>query len=133
MFSNFSSFMVEYKGVLWTTSEHAYQAAKFTDMGISETIRAARSSHDAFKLGRTHADSIRPDWNEVKREVMEEIIRAKLAQHPVIMKKLLETGAKEIIEDSPVDSFWGWGPDQNGENHLGRIWMKVRNELVQGT
>lgn len=130
MFSNFSSFMVEYQEILWTTSEHAYQAAKFTNPAIIESIRLARSSRDAFLLGRANTEHIREDWNEVKIQVMEEIVRAKLAQHPVIKQKLSETGDREIIEDSPVDSFWGWGSDQKGENNLGKIWMKVREELI---
>ena len=130
MFSNFSSFMVEYKEVLWTTSEHAYQAAKFTDPRIIEEIRTARSSHDAFKLGRANAESVRTDWDDSKLEVMEEIVRAKLSQHPIIREKLIETGDREIIEDSPVDSHWGWGPKQDGENHLGKIWMRVGKELA---
>lgn len=24
---------------------------------------------------------------------------------------------------------WGWGFERNGENHLGKIWMKIRDEL----
>lgn len=130
MFSNYSSFMVEYKGVLWTTSEHAYQAAKFTDPAIIEDIKRARSSHDAFRLSRANADSVRPEWDDLKLSVMEEIVRAKLEQHPIIREKLIETAKGEIVEDSPVDSFWGWGPGQDGDNHLGRIWMKLRGEIV---
>lgn len=130
MFSNFSSFMVEYNGVVWMTSEHAYQAAKFTDPTLCEQIRLARSADDAFKFARAHNDAIRADWQQIKVRVMEEVVRAKLEQHPYIQKKLLETGNKEIIENSPVDSFWGWGPERNGENHLGKIWMKLREELL---
>ena len=34
-----------------------------------------------------------------------------------------------IVEDSPKDSFWGWGPNRDGENQLGKLWMKLREEL----
>jgi predicted NAD-dependent protein-ADP-ribosyltransferase YbiA (DUF1768 family) len=34
----------------------------------------------------------------------------------------------ELIEDSPVDSFWGRGPDHKGKNHLGKLWMKIQKE-----
>lgn len=60
---------------------------------------------------------------------MKDIVREKLHQHPYIQKKLRETGDRELIEVSPVDSFWGWGPDRNGRNELGKIWMELREEL----
>ena len=52
---------------------------------------------------------------------MEEICRAKLEQHVFIQKRLRQTGGREIIEDSPADSFWGWGRDRKGLNKLGKI------------
>lgn len=30
------------------------------------------------------------------------------------------------------DSYWGWGPDRKGQNVLGRLWMRVREELRNG-
>ena len=60
---------------------------------------------------------------------MEDIIRAKVSQHGYIREKLIETGTREIIEDSHKDSFWGRGPDFKGRNELGKVWMKIREEL----
>jgi predicted NAD-dependent protein-ADP-ribosyltransferase YbiA (DUF1768 family) len=61
---------------------------------------------------------------------MEALLRLKLAQHSWVRERLLATGDAEIIEDSPKDSFWGRGPDWKGKNHLGRLWMKLRAELL---
>ena len=133
MFSNFSSFVVEWRGVLWYTSEHAYQAAKFTDPDLVSLIQNARSAHDAKRIARFHEDKMRADWDEIKISVMEEIIRQKLRQHPFIQKKLIETGDNQMVEDSPTDSFWGRGPDWNGQNNLGKIWMRLREELKQAS
>jgi len=130
VFSNFSSFAVEYNGCLWPTSEHAYQAQKFTDKNIVDEILKAGSSYDAFKIARAHEQDIRADWQSIRVDVMEKIVRAKLEQHEYIRKMLLETGTREIIEDSPLDSFWGWGPNKDGENQLGKIWMKLREEII---
>lgn len=58
------------------------------------------------------------------------LLRLKLEQNPYVLKKLLQTGDYYIVEDSPKDSFWGWGPDRCGENQLGRLWMKLRKELI---
>ncbi len=129
MFSNFSSFTVEYDGILWMTSEHAYQAAKFDDKNLIEEVRNAKSAHDAFVIARSYDDKKRSDWMDIRVEVMEKIVRAKLQQHKYIQDKLLGTDNKEIIENSPVDSFWGWGPNKDGENHLGKIWMRLREEI----
>jgi ribA/ribD-fused uncharacterized protein len=57
------------------------------------------------------------------------IVRAKHDQHEYIQRKLLETGNAELIENSPTDSFWGRGPDWKGRNELGKIWMRLRQEM----
>lgn len=131
-FSNFASFMVYWRKQYWMTSEHAYQAAKFTDPLIVEEIRLARSAHEAKKAAQAHIRDKVPNWQEIKLSVMEDILRAKLEQHPYIQSKLLETGSLEIVENSPKNSFWGRGFDWRGQNHLGKIWMKLREELRAG-
>ncbi|MFZ2484418.1 MAG: NADAR family protein [Minisyncoccia bacterium] len=130
VFSNFSSFMLEWKGKLYPTSEHAYHSEKFEDEVIKEAIRNCRSAHDAFKLAKENSTKYKNNWDEIKLGVMNEIIRAKVAQHPYVRKKLIESGERQIIEDSWKDDFWGWGAGKNGENHLGKIWMEVRQEVI---
>jgi predicted NAD-dependent protein-ADP-ribosyltransferase YbiA (DUF1768 family) len=49
------------------------------------------------------------------------------AEHEYQWKK---TGKRNIIENSPVDSFWGCGPDGNGQNMIGKIWMETRNAII---
>lgn len=132
VFSNFSSFAIEWKGKLWMTSEHAYQSEKFADEALKEQIQQARSAHDAQRIAQEHKNEYRSDWNDSKLNVMKDILRAKLQQHPYVKKKLLETGDRELIEDSWRDSFWGWGPNKDGANHLGKIWMNLRDEIRAG-
>ncbi len=129
-FSNMSSYAVEIDGKLFMTSEHAYQYSKFTDESIKEKILMARSGYDAKMIALENKSSVAPNWSSVSLEVMENILRKKLEQHPHIKEKLLETGDRGIIEASPTDGFWGWGPDKTGENHHGKIWMKLRSELI---
>jgi len=129
VFSNFSSFALEWKGQLWMTSEHAYHAEKFTDQTLRDTIRKARSAHDAMKFAYAHKDKYVHAWDEIKLDVMKKILLAKVAQHPYVKKKLLESGDQPLIEDSWRDAYWGWGPNKDGENHLGKLWMEVRNEV----
>lgn len=131
VFSNFSSFTLEWKGKLWPTSEQAYQAEKFNDEEMKEVVRTTRSAHEAFKYAEANSGKKRSNWDSIKLSVMKEILRAKVAQHPYVKKKLLESGDKELIEDSWRDSYWGWGPNKDGENHLGKLWMEVRKELKE--
>lgn len=130
-FSNFSAFEVIWEGEVWKTVEHAYQAAKFKDEKIKKRIQNARSAHDAMKLAKiVYDDKKRKDWHDVKLSIMESIVRAKLSQHYYVQKQLILTDNRELIENSPRDSYWGWGPEKNGHNHLGKIWMKLREEFI---
>ena len=111
------------------TAEHAYQAAKFTDINVIMAIMLAPSAHEAKQIAKEHAHLKRADWNEVKIPVMEEILRAKLSQHAYVRETLEKTGKIMIVENSPTDSFWGRGPDWKGQNHLGKIWMRLRKQM----
>ncbi len=84
---------------------------------------------EAFKIAEEHKHLRRPDWDDVKVDIMRDILRAKAAQHEYVRRKLLATGDRELIEDSWRDDFWGWGPHRNGQNMLGRLWMEIRTEL----
>lgn len=130
-FSNFSSFSVKWRDKIWPTSEHAYQAAHFfkTAPNLVKKIYKEKSAHEAYKIAKTNADKAPKNWHEIKVAVMEEIIRHKLEQNPYIMHKLMQTGNRFIVEDSPEDDFWGWGLKRNGRNELGKIWMKLRDEI----
>lgn len=132
VFSNFSAFAIMWKGNFCLTSEHAYHTEKFEDEDLKEAIRKTMSAHDSQKLSHEHRDRYRKDWNEVKLGIMKEILREKVRQHPYILKKLIESGDRELIEDSWRDDFWGWGPNKDGANHLGKLWMEVRDEVKSG-
>lgn len=137
--SNFSSFRVRWRGIDFDTSEQAYHWAKFVNLendGISDhateaarDIRAARSAHEAFKIAERNKINRRPDWDDVKLYYMKEILLAKVTQHEYVQKKLLETGDRELIENSWRDSVWGWGTNRDGRNLLGKLWMEIRAEL----
>lgn len=131
-FSNFAPFQVDWRTNLWPTAEHAYQAEKFWGgyPNIVLSIRMAPSPFVAYDISHANEEYMDPNWDSRKLQVMEAIIRAKRDQHALIRKMLLETEDAELIENSPVDSFWGRGPNGDGENHLGKIWMKLREEML---
>ncbi|MFA5131714.1 MAG: NADAR family protein [Candidatus Paceibacterota bacterium] len=129
IFSNFSSFAIVWKENLCMTSEHAYHTEKFEDEELKQMIRTTRSAHAALLLAKEHKDEYRKDWDDVKLGIMKKILHAKVEQHPYVKKKLLDSGNRQIIEDSWRDDFWGWGPHKDGANHLGKLWMEVREEV----
>lgn len=130
---NFSAFSVTVWGKVFPTSEHAYQWKKFIDTSpaIAQEILEATNPNQAKKIADAHKDSVPASFHNDKVDVMEEILRAKLQQHEKVQKTLRETGSKNIFENSPTDEFWGVGPDGNGNNALGKLWMKLRENLVQ--
>lgn len=131
VFDNFSSFRVLVDGVLYCTVEHAYQAYRFLETApeLAKEITESYSAHEAQKIAYANKDKQRKDWDEIKVDVMEKLLRLKLEQNPYVKRKLLQTKNYLICEDSPKDSFWGIGPNRDGRNELGKLWMKLRDEL----
>ncbi len=132
--SNFSAFKVEVDGHQFDTSEAAYHFQKFTGdrpgcASLRHEIIFAPSAHHAFKVAEANKARRRPAWDAVKVDIMREILRAKAAQHEYVRRKLLETGDRVLVENSWRDDFWGWGPNRDGKNMLGRLWMEVRAEI----
>ena len=86
-------------------------------------------ANKAKRLGRQV--ELRSGWEEIKTELMLEIVRAKFTQNPVLAARLLATGARKLVEGNTwKDVFWGVDlRTGEGENHLGQILMQVREEL----
>ncbi len=111
---------------------HGLDSEKFDNHEIIEALQNTRSAHDAMKLAYANKDKYRKDWDDIKLGIMKKILRSKVEQHPYVKKKLLESKDKELIENSWRDSYWGCGPNKDGENHLGKLWMEVRSEVRSG-
>ncbi len=136
--SNFSAFQIEWEGMDFPTSEHAYHWEKFacSELGlpggrsdIAYLVATAPSAHEAFKIAERNKEKRRADWDAVNVGIMRDILRAKADQHEYVRRKLLATGDRELIENSWRDDYWGWGPNRDGQNMLGKLWMEVRAEL----
>ena len=128
--SNFSAFTLQWKGLRFDTSEAAYHWEKFPfNPSVAYKIIEAPSAHEAFKIAAEFKHLRRFNWDEVKVDIMRDILRAKVDQHEYVRRKLLATGDREIVEDSWRDGYWGWGVNKDGLNMLGKLWMEIRNEL----
>ena len=66
----------------------------------------------------------------VRTQVMYELVKQKF-QNPVYKEKLLSTGSCTLVEgNTHKDTFWGVY-NGSGKNMLGKILMRVRNELQE--
>ncbi|MBW2312615.1 MAG: NADAR family protein [Deltaproteobacteria bacterium] len=128
-FSNFAPFGFEDEGLHWPTVEHYFQAQKFAGPSLAsyrERIRTAASAETAKDLGQTRDHPLRPDWNEVKEDVMRHALRRKFAR-PELLERLIATGERSLVEASPTDRYWG--AHGSGENRMGTLLSEIRAEL----
>ena len=124
--SNFYDAPVTYLGVTYANNEAAFQAQKCTDNTV-KAMFAKLNPSEAKKLGRNV--QLRPDWETVKYDVMYEVCKAKFEQNDDLREMLLDTG-DAYLEEGNTWNDRCWGTCRGvGENHLGKILMKIRDEL----
>lgn len=142
--SNFWLAPVFWEGVLWPSTEHAYQAAKcedrtlwkyFVEMTPGQVKRAGRGKFDVKIDEETTLSfefDLRKDWEEVKVSIMHELVLAKFTQNEELGQMLLATGNAHLEEGNTWgDKIWGVCPPGSGtgRNELGKILMLVRAQL----
>ena len=126
--SNFWPAKVILNGVEFVSVEHAYVASKTLDENLRKQI-SGMTPGQAKRFGRTF--DLREDWNEVKLSVMENLLRQKFS-HKELSDMLIATGQCELIEGNTWgDTFWGVC-NGVGQNHLGKLLMKIRHEKQFG-
>lgn len=128
--SNFYECPVEYEGVVYPSLEHAYVAAKVTDLAHRDYIRKFNRPGDAKTYGR-HI-RVRPEWNdEFRLGLMEQLLLKKFLTEP-LRTLLLETKGHMLVEGNYWhDNFFGDCSCTKcdsvvGENNLGKLLMKIR-------
>lgn len=124
--SNFWPCSVELDGLVFSSVEAAYVAAKTTDIETRKKIQSLSTAGECKRFGRTI--KLREDWEAVKLDVMYKLLVQKF-NNKELARKLLDTGDCHIQEGNKWnDRFWGVCKGQ-GENHLGKLIMKIRSEL----
>lgn len=139
-FSNMAGgYPIMVNGIEWRTSEALYQALRFPDFpDVQEAIRAEKSPMAAkMKSKPFRKDSSRPDWDDVRIDLMYWSLRAKLVCNFEDFGALLRKSSNvEIVENSSKDRFWGAVPVNGdyfqGQNVLGVLLSKLRNDWVVG-
>jgi len=136
----------EVAGVRYATAEHWMMAEKarvFGDRDAAERAAAEPHPGAAKRVGREVRGFDPEVWEERRFGIVVAGNRAKFTQHPELRRFLLGTGARVLVEASPVDRVWGIGLAADdpraadphtweGLNLLGFALMQVRAELAGG-
>ena len=127
--SNFWPCIVYLDEKAYPSLEHAYQAAKTLDEDERSWVRASAVAGLAKQKGQRV--TVRGDWDRIKRRVMFKLVKDKFTRDESLKEKLLKTGNASLVEDNTWgDTYWGVC-NGKGKNHLGKILMRVRNQLRQ--
>lgn len=128
--SNFYPHAIEYEEIRYPTSEHAFQAAKTLGVWQRKTIAALPTPGQAKRMGRQI--ELRPMWDSVKIQVMEEILHLKF-EDAELRQMLMDTHPKCLVEGNTWgDLFWGFDTTAGrGSNNLGILLMRIRQEFLR--
>lgn len=152
VFSNYYPSPITVDGLRYPTVEHYFQSQKFTGSPRAEEysrLIASQSTPNKAKvlanqqikggykwvqdlnaIIRQYSDvTLRPDWEDVKDNVMRKGVYQKFKQNPELRNVLLSTGDAILVEHTSRDSYWGDGGNDRGRNQLGRTLMEVRSLL----
>ncbi len=125
---------VEYQGVVYKSVEHAYQAIKAAHPVDKRWIMEADSAREARMRGE-HV-RLRGGWNPaVARRLMLKLLWSKFHHNPALREKLLKTWPHELVHGNmEEDRYWGVSRRTgDGENHLGKLLMFLRDMVREGT
>lgn len=126
--SNFYTADIVFDGITYKNNEAAFQAQKCVNDADRKAFSTLNPS-EAKKKGRHVV--LRPDWEDVKFNLMRKIVKAKFEQNPDLARKLDDTGDAQLEEGNTWgDRIWGT-VNGAGQNNLGKILMQVRKELRQ--
>lgn len=127
--SNFTPVTVVIDGIKFPSVEHGFVAMKTLDTTTRFMVSQIETPGKAKRFGRKI--ELRPDWEEIKIGVMEELLRQKFMQEP-FKSQLIKTFPQQIQEGNRWgDTFWGVDlRTGKGRNELGKLLMKIRGELV---
>lgn len=130
--SNFSLCSVKFEGLTYISVEHAYQAAKSLDEDVRKLVMSEPTPARAKRRGK--AIVLRPNWDNIKFDIMHDLLVQKFASDTTFERKLLDTGDAILIEGNYWhDLCWGqcYCPRHKweGGNALGNMLMEIRAEI----
>ena len=118
------------------------KALLFGDEEIAAQILETSSPRKMKSLGRKVRGFDDKMWNRHRERIVYEHNVAKFSQNEKLLRVLLKTGDRELVEASPQDAIWGIGLHESdavrctvdrwpGLNLLGKALMRVRATLAE--
>lgn len=141
VFSNLFHRPIEFEGITYPTSEHAYQAGKARKPAVRDWIlNAPTPALAAMAAHGLYVWDVVPNWAQIKFDRMRAVLRAKFDQHADLRELLLSTGNARLVEagtvNNAVNRLWG-EVNGKGANMLGVMLMELRDfyfqEQAEGT
>ena len=138
---NNSEFVVD--GQKYVTAEQYMMHKKallFNDKNTADKIIKSDSPATQKSLGRKVKGFDEKIWRKHREQIVYDGNYAKFSQNEYLLKELLDTGDKILVEASPVDKIWGIGlAEENkdaynpvkwrGLNLLGKVLTQVKHDL----
>jgi len=124
---NFSRHRFELEGAVWPTSEHYFQHRSSRARPYARNHPPGRTARGRA-LGSRRSQPLRPDWEQVKDEVMPARRPRKFEAHVSIRAVLLATGDEAVVENA-LAIITGLRRMAPGRNKLGKYLWKVRARL----
>lgn len=131
-----AGFPMFYGGISWKSSEALYQAARFQDRpDIWEQINNASNGFTAKQKAYEFKEMTRPDWQDIKIDVMLAVTSIKWSQHRARLQPIVSACTGPIVELSKKDDFWGAIPGERfdliGANILGQLWTLLGKNAIR--
>lgn len=135
---NMAPFPIIYQNEQWKTNEALFQAMRFNDVTIKQTIRSQASPMAAKMKAKKAKDSMAiVPCSPQDVQNMKICLKLKFTQHASIRQQLIQTSDQTIIEDigkrrGERHLFWGAYHQDNqwvGINTMGQLLMELRDEL----
>ena len=122
---------VYFSGILYPSVSHAYHAARSNDERTRRAILNAETFQSLGNIALRINDPI--DWQEKKVKIMEQLVRDKFRRSKELQERLKLTEGRDLVmtynDNNSKNIFWGVVKG-NGQNQLGRILMKIREDLL---
>lgn len=136
-------FGVRGESVFFQCSEQGYMYEKclfFNRFGMAKNCIDVTDPRDVKRIGRSIPNFNDERWNEVSFDKMYDVLMCKFSNNKEAKEELINSGNKILVEASPYDKIWGCGigvddddvlQEENwtGENRLGEVLMKVREDI----
>jgi ribA/ribD-fused uncharacterized protein len=128
--SNFYPSVIHLDGWAYPTVEHYFQSSKADSAEERSLVLESPTPGGAKRRGRSIL--LRPDWEDIKVEIMFRGVAAKFIQNRELLSRLLATAPNQLVEGNTWgDDIWGCVKTTEGrwegQNLLGTILMAVRD------